>query len=63
MSGEQGGMEVGIDLADLVEVLREDNARLQMENAMLRAAVRKLRRELDQTRPSEADEVASAGLD
>lgn len=43
MTGE--GLEVAVDLADLVQVLQQENAELHQQVSMLKAAVMKQRRE------------------
>lgn len=42
-----GGLEVSVDLADLVQVLTRRNAELSQQVAMLEAAVMKLRRDAE----------------
>jgi hypothetical protein len=42
------GMEVSVDLADMVQVLTQENAELHQQVTMLKAAVMRLRRTLEE---------------
>lgn len=54
---EPTGDEVSVDLADLVEVLAQEKAELSHQVAMLKAAVRKLKREAGEGAPQSNGEV------
>lgn len=61
---EPTGDEVAVDMADLVQVLTEENAALSQQVSMLKAAVRKLKREATGAAPQsngEVKEVAAHG--
>lgn len=64
MTDPPEGTEVAVDMADLVQVLTEEKAELSQQVAMLKAAVRKLKREAAGAAPrtnGEVKEVVACG--
>lgn len=61
MTEQAAGLEVAVDLNDLVEVYAAENAELHRQVLMLRAAVMKLKRDLGEPTNGEVKEVGSHG--